>query len=363
MTVDLDAVAENWRALVGRAAGADCAAVVKADAYGLGAAEVGPALSRVGCRTFFVACPREGIALRKALAEAPAEIFVLDGHVKGETARYDRHALTPVLGTLEGVAIWSRHARCRGGRRAALMLDTGMTRLGLGASDANRLAAEPDRLAGIEIACAMSHLACADTPSHPLNARQKAAFDTMRAALPAAPASFANSAGIFLGPDFHYDLVRPGAALYGLSVVSGRPNLMKRAVRLQARILQTRFVDSETPVGYGADRLIAAGSTLATVAMGYADGLPRALGDRGGGRIAGRTVPLVGRVSMDLATLDVTGAAPDLVRPGLAVDLIDDDHDADALAAEAGTIGYEILARIGGRVRRVYRGGGNGSRA
>ena len=206
----------------------------------------------------------------------------------------------------------------------------------------------------------MSHLACADTPSHPLNARQKAAFDAMLARLPAAPACFANSAGIFLGTEFHYDLVRPGAAIYGLSVVSGRANPMRPVVGLQARILQSRIVDTDTAVGYGADRLIAAGSTLATIAMGYADGLPRALGDCGSGRIGATPVPLVGRVSMDLATLDVTGIAPDLVRPGCVVDLIDGEHDADALAAEAGTIGYEILARIGGRVRRIYRGGENG---
>lgn len=362
MTVDLDAVAENWRALARRAPGATCAAVVKADAYGLGASEVGPALSRAGCGVFFVASPDEGVALRETLAEAPAEILVLDGDVEGETERFDRHRLTPVLGTLEGVAIWSRHARDRGGRRAALMLDTGMTRLGLGPDEAALLSGEIHRLDGVELTHAMSHLACADTPDHPLNARQKAAFDTMRAALPATPASFANSAGIFLGREFHYDLVRPGAAMYGLSVVQDLPNPMKRAVGLRARILQSRFVDSETPVGYGADRLIAAGSTLATIAMGYADGLPRALGDRGSGRIAGKTVPLVGRVSMDLATLDVTGIAPEFARPGSVVDLIDADHDADALAAEAGTIGYEIISRIGGRVQRIYRGGVHGSR-
>ncbi len=357
MTVDLAAVTGNWHALARRAKGAVCAAVVKADAYGLGAAEIGRALSRAGCGVFFVACPEEGVALRRALDGAEAEILVFDGHVEGEAARYDRYRLIPVLGTLEALALWARHAREHGGRRAALMLDTGMTRLGFGASETAMLAAEPDRLAGIEPVYVMSHLACADTPTHPLNARQKAAFEAMRARLPAAPASFANSAGIFLGPEFHYDLVRPGAALYGLSVVSGQPNPMRRAVRLQARILQTRIVDTESPVGYGADRLIAAGSTLATIAMGYADGLPRALGDRGSGRIGGMPVPLVGRVSMDLATLDVTGIAPALVRPGRAVDLIDDVHDADALAAEAGTIGYEILARLGGRVRRIYRGG------
>ena len=361
MTVDLEAVAENWRALARRTPGATCAAVVKADAYGLGASEVGPALSRAGCGIFFVASPNEGTALREALAGAPAEILVLDGDVEGETERFDRYGLTPVLGTLEGVAIWSRHARDRGGRHAALMLDTGMTRLGLGPDETALLAGERHRLEGIELSFAMSHLACADTPDHPLNARQKAAFDAMRAALPAMPASFANSAGIFLGPDFHYDLVRPGAAIYGLSVVRDLPNPMRRAVGLQARILQSRFVDSETPVGYGADRLIAAGSTLVTIAIGYADGLPRALGDRGSGRIAGKTVPLVGRVSMDLATLDVTGIAPEFVRPGSVVALVDNDHDADALAAEAGTIGYEIISRIGGRVRRIYRGGKYGS--
>ena len=158
MTVDLDSVAENWRALALRARSAVCAAVVKADAYGLGASEVGPALSRAGCRVFFVACPREGIALRRALADAPAEILVLDGHVDGETERYDRYALTPVLGTLEGVAVWSRHARDRGGRRAALMLDTGMTRLGLGPEETDLLTAEAHRLYGIELSFAMSHL-------------------------------------------------------------------------------------------------------------------------------------------------------------------------------------------------------------
>ena len=362
MTVDLDAVAENWRTLARRARGAVCAAVVKADAYGLGASEVGPALSRAGCGVFFVAYPDEGVALRRALAGAPAEILVLDGDVEGETERLDRHGLTPVLGTLEGVAHWSRYARDRGGRRAALMLDTGMTRLGLGRDETDLLASETHRLDGIELSFMMSHLACADTPAHPLNVRQKSTFDAMRGGLPRAACSLANSAGIFLGQDFHYDMVRPGAALYGLSVVSGRTNAMKPTTRLQARILQLRFVDTETPVGYGADRLIDAGSTLATIAMGYADGLPRALGDRGSGRIAGKTVPLVGRVSMDLATLDVTGIAPEFVRPGCIVDLIDDEHDADALAAEAGTIGYEILARIGGRVRRIYRGGKDGSR-
>lgn len=335
--------------------------MVKADAYGLGAAEIGRALSRAGCRVFFVASREEGAALRRALDGAAADILVFDGDVEGRAALYDRHALIPAIGTLEALASWARHARDHGGRRAALMLDTGMTRLGLGVAEAGLLAGESERLAGIELVYAMSHLACADTPSHPLNASQKTAFDAMRARLPAAPASLANSAGIFLGPDYRYDLVRPGAALYGLAVVSGRPNPMKRVVGLRARILQSRIVDTETPVGYGADRLIAAGSTLATIAMGYADGLPRALGDRGGGRIGGKPVPLVGRVSMDLATLDVTGIAPELARPGCVVDLIDDDHDADALAAEAGTIGYEILARIGGRVRRVYSGGRGGA--
>lgn len=352
----------NWHRLAALAPSAACAAVVKADAYGLGLRQVGRALARAGCRIFFVADTEEGRRLRETLADVSGdcEIYVLDGHVEGLEAIYDRSALTPVLGTADAVERWARHGRDSGGRRAALMLDTGMARLGLGVDDVALLAREPARLDGITLTAVMSHLACADEPDNLMNRDQRRVFDMLRAQLPTTPASLANSAGVFLGSDFHYDIVRPGAALYGLAVMRQRANPMAASVRLEAKIVQFRHVDTDTAVGYGATRRIAAGRGLATVAMGYADGLARALSNRGSGRIGDVPVPVVGRVSMDLVTFDVTGIAADRVRPGNTVELIGPLHDADAMAAEAGTIGYEILARIGPRVRRVYRGGEDG---
>ena len=360
LSVDLDAIVANWRRLAALAPSAACAAVVKADAYGLGLCPVAAALARAGCRIFFVADTAEGRALREALADFPAEveIYVLDGHVEGAEALYDQSALTPMLGTADAVARWARHGRDGGRRRAALMLDTGMARLGLGIDDVALLAREPARLDGIALSAVMSHLACADEPDNPMSRDQRQVFDMLRAQLPASPASLANSAGVFLGSDFHYDIVRPGAALYGLAVMRRRANPMAPAVLLEAKIVQFRHVDTDTAVGYGASRRISAGRGLATVAMGYADGLARALSNRGSGRIGDVPVPVVGRVSMDLVAFDVTGIAAERVRPGNTVEIIGPSHDADALAAEAGTIGYEVLARIGARVRRVYRGGG-----
>ncbi len=362
MIVDLDAVVANWRALAARAPGAVCGAAVKADAYGLGLGPVGRALAAAGCGVFFVASTGEGCALRARLAgtrEAP-RIYVLDGHVAGEEALYDEAALTPVLCTLDAVSCWARHGGRTGGRPAALMLDTGMARLGLGINDVAAIARRPERLEGIALTAVMSHLACADEPDNPMNRDQKRVFDRLRAQLPDAPASLANSAGIFMGPDFHYGLVRPGAAIYGLSAMRGQANPMAQTVRLEAKIMQFQHVDADTVVGYGATCRVAAGRSLATVAMGYADGLARSLSNRGRARIGDVPVPVVGRVSMDLVSFDVTGIAADRVRPGETVELIGPRHDADAMAAEAGTIGYEILSRIGPRVRRVYRGGVDG---
>lgn len=330
--------------------------MVKADAYGLGADPVARALHQAGCRTFFVATIAEAIALRGVLSKPEtAEIFVFEGHLDDGIDAYVQNEIRPVLNTEAALSRWAKHGRDTGGARAAIMIDTGMARLGL---DRNAISRAASMLDGIELAYVMSHLACGDEPSHPLNAEQRARFDDARARLPAAPASLANSAGVFLGADYHYDLVRPGAAIYGLLVVRDRPNPQRPVVRLRAKIVQLRDVDSETAVGYGATRLIAPGRTLATVAMGYADGLSRALSNLGSGRIGETSVPLVGRVSMDLSTFDVTGIAPALVRPGCYIDLIDETHDADHMAAGVDTIGYEILSRLGPRVRRVYHGAG-----
>jgi len=349
LTVDVGAIVRNWRALGERLRpGANCAAVVKADAYGLGVAAVAPALAAAGCRRFFVAQLDEGIALRELLPAA--EIAVLGGVLPGTVGEFRAHLLTPVLNDLGQLESW----RVGGdGQPAILHVDTGMSRLGLSPAELATLAGERRRLDGVRLAAVMSHLACADE-EHPLNRQQLERFRRALAALPPAPASFANSAGIFLGPDFHFDAARPGIALYGGNPLPGQPNPMLQVVRLQGKILQVREIDRGETVGYGATHTATRPARIATVGVGYADGWLRALGNRSGAVIAGRQVPLVGRVSMDLITLDITGIDPALARPGSFVDLLGGGRSVDDAAAEAGTISYEILTSLGRRYHRVH---------
>ncbi len=354
LTIDLDAVAANYRLLAARAAPARTGAAVKADAYGLGLEPVALALAEAGCESFFVATLEEGLSLRGILPRA--EIFVLNGLVAGDPALFMENRLLPVLNDLGQIEAWSAFCREAGAQPAALHLDTGMARLGLPPVELDVLAAEPGRLEWIELRCLMSHLACADEADHPLNRQQLDAFKAARARLQPAAASLANSSGIFLGPDWHFDLVRPGAALYGLNPHPGSENPLAPVVRLQAEILQIRDVDTPQTVGYGATHRFTGPTRVATVAAGYADGYPRSLSGCGSARIGGVAVAVVGRVSMDLITLDVTNIPE--ARPGDMVDLIGPHHDIDALAAEAGTIGYEILTSLGRRYHRRYVHGG-----
>jgi alanine racemase len=273
--------------------------VVKADAYGLGMRRVAPALARAGCRCFFVATLDEGEALRPLVGDAV--IGVLNGLFPGTEESFAEHRLLPVLNDLGQVARWAGFAAARETAMLAILhLDTGISRLGLGPAEVERLAADPGRLAGLELAYVMSHLACADEPEHPLNARQLAAFRAALARLPKAPASFANSSGIFLGADYHFDLARPGAALYGVAPQPGRPNPMAQVVHLKGRILQVRDVDRPMTVGYGATYQVTRAGRLATVGVGYADGYLRSLGNRAHAVLGDVRVPVVGRVSMDL---------------------------------------------------------------
>lgn len=366
LTVDLDAVAANWHLLCERARPAGCAAVVKADAYGLGAAHVVPVLAAAGCRTFFVATPMEGIAVRRILGDAAvrdAVVYVLAGAPAGAEALFVRHGLRPVLNGRADVDAWAAHARSEGAgpAPAALHVDTGMARLGLPADELAALIADPAPLAAFPLALVMSHFACADEPGHPMNARQRDAFRAAVARLPAAPTSLANSAGLFLGPDFRGDVVRPGIALYGGAPTAGAANPMRPVVRLDARILQRREIDRNSTVGYGASYRARRVSRIATVAVGYADGFLRSLSNAGRAVIGGRDVPIVGRVSMDLITLDVTDVAEEASRPGAVVQLIGPERPVDTIAAEAGTIAYEILTALGSRYHRVYLGA-DGSR-
>ncbi|MCZ8278254.1 MAG: alanine racemase [Acetobacteraceae bacterium] len=353
LRIDLGAIAENWRALALRAAPGVVAGVVKANAYGLGAAQVAPALYAAGCRHFFVAHLSEGMALRAALGAGPM-IAVLNGFAPGAD---EEAALMPVLNSLGDVLAHAAAGRSAGRTRPALLhLDTGMARLGLDAGEQARLAADHSLLAGLDLLYVMSHLACADEPDHPLNAEQAARFARACARLPKLPRSFANSSGLFLGADYASDLARPGCALYGINPTPGAANPMRQVVRLEAPILQIRDIPAGASVGYGASFVAARPSRIATIAVGYADGYLRCLSGQGVAAYRDMILPMVGRVSMDLITLDVTDALG--ITPGEAVQLIGGAAPSpDDLAARAGTIGYEILTSLGDRYRRDYRAG------
>jgi alanine racemase len=235
---------------------------------------------------------------------------------------------------------------------AMLHVDTGMSRLGLSPAE---FEAALNRIGTLGVGTLISHLACADEPAHPLNARQRDRFLAARRRLPALKAGLAASSGIFLGPDFHFDFVRPGAALFGVNPTPGGPNPMRPVVRLAAKILQLRQIDSGESVGYGAAHVMDRPGLLAATSIGYADGWPRSLSHRGRGWIAGTQVPLVGRVSMDLAMFDVSAAPPAELYPGNTIELLGEHYGVDDAAADAGTIGYEILTSLGARYHRVYR--------
>jgi alanine racemase len=356
LTIDLDAVVENWRRLSARSAPAECGAVLKADGYGLGAAEVGRALAAAGARTFFVAHLEEALALR-AVLDTP-RIVVLNGLLLAFAADYSAHRLIPALNDPAEIAAWAGHAAALGRPLPGFVhLDSGLNRLGLAPADHDRLAADPSVLAGIAPITWMTHLACAEAPDNPMNRAQLDLFRQSVARLPAAPVSIANSSGIFLGPEFQGDLTRPGAALYGVNPTPGQPNPMAPVVRLAARILQIRRVDTPMTVGYGAAHRVEGPARLATIAVGYADGVLRAASGRGTVRIAGFTAPITGRISMDLITVDVTHIPEPLAAPGALAEIIGPELPLDRVAESAGTIGYEILTSLGRRYARRHVGG------
>lgn len=355
LTIDVAAIVANWKRLSALVAPAEAAAVVKADCYGLGMAQIAPALFAAGARTFFVACLDEGIALRKLVPGAV--IHVLSGPLGGDEGEFAQHNLIPVLNSLAQMTGWAGFAKRGSGAPAvSIHIDTGMNRLGLAESELERLAARPEILAAMRPILVMSHLACADDSDSPMNARQLTTLRRLASHLPALPQSIAASSGIFLGRAYHLALVRPGAALYGLNPMPGRPNPMSQVVKLQGKIVQVRDVDSPQTVGYGATHRIEGKRRLAIVAVGYADGLFRSLSNRGHGVVGGVKVPIVGRVSMDLTIFDVTDVPPDAVHPGALMDLLGPGQGADAMAEDAGTIGYEILTALGARHHRRWTG-------
>ena len=356
LTIDLAAIVANWRALGQRALPARCGAVVKADAYGCGVEPVAAALAKAGCETFFVANLSEA---RRARDVAPgAAIYVLNGLLPGTAQAYSEANLRPVIGSRAEFDEWSAYRASSGWRGgAALHVDTGMSRLGFAQDEAAALAAlaaphGPDH----GVALVMSHFACSEE-DHPLNATQIERFRAVRALFPGIAGSLANSSGIFLGADAHYDLVRPGVALYGANPTPGKPNPMRTVVTLQARVVQLRAIPQGATVGYGATWTAKRATKLAIVSVGYADGLLRAASGTDARRgaeaiVAGERCPIAGRISMDLIAIDVTGVAG-IERGGL-VTLLGDAIGVDDLAARAGTIGYEVLTSLGRRYRRVW---------
>ncbi|MSP67354.1 MAG: alanine racemase [Alphaproteobacteria bacterium] len=355
LTIDLAALRTNYRRLREQVHPAICAAVVKADAYGLGARRVAPALAAEGCRQFFVAQVDEGIALRRVLGSA--DIYVLGGALPGSEAACLIHGLRPVLNSLEEIRRFAAVAHARRRLPVALHIDTGMARLGLDRGEFDQLLAAGGLPQGLDLALVLSHLACADTPAHPLNRRQRERFTSALTRLPRVPASLANSSGIFLGTGYHFDLVRPGIALYGGNPLLPRPNPMREVVRLEARILQVRNVDRGTTVGYGATHTVPRRGRIATVGAGYADGYVRSLGNAGFAAVGDVRVPIVGRVSMDLITLDVSALPATATEPGTPVTLIGGACPIDEVAAAGGTIAYELLTSLGQRYHRRYHDG------
>lgn len=351
LTINLDALSANYRRLVQEAPASEVAGVVKANGYGLGMKEVAACLRTAGCRTFFVAHPNEGIALREVLDDA--RIYVLHGLADGTEKDIADADLIPVLNHPGELVRYAALALTRDKRlSAALQIDTGMCRLGFSPNELSSI--DHQDLEALDIGLVLSHLVSAEEPLNPLNAQQLARFAQRRATLDAVPASLANSSGMFLGADFHLDLCRPGVALYGVNPTPGQPNPMQPVVTLSAPILQIHEVDPAGTVGYGATYEIPAGGRIATVPVGYADGYLRSAGPEATARVAGQIVPIAGRVSMDLITLDISSLPPNSVQPGCRVDLIWGADGVDQLAAAAGTIGYEVLTRLGTRFARRY---------
>lgn len=341
LTVDLNALARNFHALAA-ISGAPVHPVVKADSYGLGAAACARRLMAEGARTFFVARAAEGVALRAALGAGPA-IYVLDGCIAGSEAALIASALRPVLNHGDQLAAW----RAAGSGACGVQIDTGMNRLGFRPEDA------PAPFEGLDLI--LSHLACADDPAQPMNRRQRDAFAAVAEHYPGAVRSFANSGGCFLGPDYAFDAVRPGICLYG-GGPEGRPDpRISPVAALTADILQLRDVPAGETVGYSRGFEADQPRRIATCASGYADGVLRSYSAKGEGRVwvAGELRPIVGRVSMDVCAVDVTGLD---VAVGDAVELFGPNRMLDDAAAAAGTIAYELMSAITERVPRVYSG-------
>jgi len=365
LTIDLGALADNWRAMNARSGKARAAAVLKANAYGLGIEHAAPTLYAAGARDFFVANAEEGAELRPLVPEG--RIYILAGMWPGNEELFFDNDLVPIINSEEQLAVFLAALSERGDHPCVLHVDTGMNRLGLSVEAAVTLANDPARPASFSPVLIMSHLACADEPQHPLNAYQLARFREAAAAYEGVDASLANSGGVFLGADYHFELTRPGIAVYGGEAVNDAVNPMTPVVTAEARIIQIREVAAGGTASYGASARFDRDSRIATVAVGYADGYHRSVSGGGVtlrqatpsgafGFLHGKRVPHVGRVTMDLSLFDVTDLPAGAARPGDYIELFGRNIAIDDVARAGGTIGYELLTSLGHRYIRNYVG-------
>lgn len=359
LTVNLAAIQENWRRVNAQLeAPVTAAAVIKANAYGLGAAEVGPALYAAGCREFFVATLEEALAARIFLPAA-AVIYVLGGARGGAEDYFFQHNLIPVLCDLAAIERW-QHACSKHDSlgSCAIKINTGMTRLGLDSSEFRTLCDAPDGFAQCHVALVMSHLACADEREHPLNLSQLQLFEELvaraRNILPGARFSLANSSGTFLGRQWHFDLVRTGASLYGINPLPGTISPVRPVINLKLPILQVRSLNQSACIGYGATMELAPPARLLVAAGGYADGLHRTLGAKGVGQVGDALLPVVGRISMDTTIFDATGVSAASLEGGTMIEVCNDQLTVDELAERSQALGYEVLTSLGSRYERRY---------
>lgn len=361
LSIDLKVLQDNWRLMAQQCSAAQCAATVKSNAYGLGIVPVARALSSAGCKTFFVALPSEAILLRSVLPGAA--IYILGGLFAEAGRDCADHDIRPVLVSVEQIQAWRKVCQ-RAGRplKAGLHVDTGINRLGLSARDVAWLGDHPDNFDGIDVSLVISHLACGGTPGSPMNQQQLDTFNTLRAALPPAPASIANSPGSFLGAEFCLDIIRPGVALFGGNPFDARPNPMSAVAHIYAPILQIRNLMPGETVGYACAWRAERPTRTAILGIGYGDGYPRSLGSPGRDSpaqvmIGGGFAPVIGHVSMDMIVVDVTDIGDEFCRPGVRAEVMGDNVTVDEIAAWAGTVPYEILTRLGSRFARLYSGG------
>lgn len=363
VTIDLAALADNWRDMARRSGKARASAVVKADAYGMGIEDCGATLYHAGARDFFVASVAEGVTLRPHAPEA--RIFVLSGLWPGQEGHVFNNDLVPVIASEEQLSFWMRTLAERGDHPFALHVDTGFNRLGLPLEDALFLSEDSTRPASFDPVLVLSHLACADTPSSPMNALQLESFWQVTQAFEGIESSLSASAGIFLGADYHFDLTRPGIALYGGEAVNAMTNPMRAVAKAEARIIQIRDAGEGQTVSYGGTHRLKRASRLAIASVGYADGYHRSLSGSGiplrdmgnggaHGFINGHKVPVAGRVTMDLTIFDVTDVPPNAIRAGDYIELFGPNVAVDDVARAAGTIGYEMLTGLGLRYERQY---------